>query len=59
MSNVAFKDQAAIVPERNRKIVARPRPALGKTTNHEDQVKKAFELCFENNKKGLEYLSKI
>ena len=58
MSNVVLKDREMQVPERNRDIVAHPRPALSEN-NHPKQVKRAFDYCFENNKEGLELLAKI
>ena len=58
MSNAVLKDRDMLVPERNKGIVARPRPALS-TNSHSKQVEKAFNLCFENNKDGLELLAKI
>lgn len=58
MSNAVLKDREMQVPERNRDIVAHPRPALSEN-NHSKQVKRAFDRCFENNKEGLELLAKI
>ena len=58
MSNAVLKDREMQVPERNRGIVAYPRPALSEN-GHSKQVEKAFDRCFENNKEGLELLAKI
>ena len=58
MSNAVLKDREMQVPERNRGIVAHPRPALSEN-NHSKQVERAFDRCFENNKEGLELLAKI
>lgn len=60
MSNAVLKDRDMQLPERNKGIVARPRPALSANNHsHAKQVEKAFNLCFENNKEGLELLAKI
>lgn len=58
MSNAVLKNQDMQVPERNKGIVARPRPALS-VDSRTKQVEKAFALCFANNKDGLELLAKI
>lgn len=58
MSNAVLKDLGMQAPERNKGIVARPRPAFTEGS-HAKQVEKAFDLCFENNKDGLELLAKI
>lgn len=59
MSNAVLKDRSNCVPERNKGIVARPRPALGKDHSHAKQLEKAFNFCYNNNKEGIKLLAKI
>ncbi|MBS7815931.1 hypothetical protein [Wohlfahrtiimonas chitiniclastica] len=59
MSNAVKKERNTCVPERNRSIVARPRPAIGKDHSHMKQLEKAFNICYNNNKEGIKLLAKI
>lgn len=57
MSNAVLKEQRIKIIARNKSIVARPRPALGKSCTHSDQVNKAYQACFDDHKDTLKLLS--